>query len=62
MPWKFDPFVVDIVWVAPTNTATELADIDLGNTQESDLSIDMGERTNDSSNIDQGLRVFDGDF
>lgn len=62
MPWKFDPFIVDIVWVAPTNTATELADIDLGNTQESDLRIEMGDRTNDSSNIDQGLRVFDGDF
>lgn len=62
MPWKFDPFLVEIIWTAPGQTITELADITLGDKEESDIIVDMGERSNDSSDIDQGLRVFDGDI
>lgn len=59
MPWKFDPFLVDLVWVTPVQTITELADINFGEQMGGDLMIDAGDRTNDISNIDQGLRVFD---
>jgi hypothetical protein len=62
MPWKFDPFIVDIVWVPPTSTMNEPAIIDFGEKQDSDVLIDMGDRSNDSSIVDQGLRVFDGDI
>jgi hypothetical protein len=59
MPWKFDPFIADIVWIAPGETLTELADISFGDQEGGDLEIDMGDRTNDISDINQGDRVFD---
>jgi len=62
MPWKFDQFKAELVWTEPPKTFTELADIDMGNTQESDIQIDMGDRNVDSSHIDQGLRVYNGDI
>ena len=57
MPWKFDQFKAEIVWTEPPETFAELADIDMGTVQESDIQIDMGDRSIDSSQIDQGLRV-----
>jgi hypothetical protein len=62
MPWKFDQFKAELVWIEPPETLTELADIDMGSAQESDIQIDMGDRSIDSSQIDQGLRVYDGDI
>jgi hypothetical protein len=62
MPWKFDPFKIELVWAEPPETFTELADIDMGDTSSSDIRIDMGDRTVDDSQIDQGLRVYDGDI
>jgi hypothetical protein len=62
MSWRFDPFLVDIIWVPRGQPKTELADIIFGDATESDLEISMGERTNDTSDIDQGLRVYDGDI
>ncbi len=62
MPWKFDQFKAEIVWTEPPETFSELADIDMGDTLESDIQIDMGDRSIDSSQIDQGLRVYDGDI
>lgn len=59
MPWRFDPFLGDIIWVPAGQTITELADINFGDQEGGDLAIDTGDRTNDISNIDQGLRVFD---
>jgi hypothetical protein len=59
MPWRFDPFLVDLVWVPPVQTITELADINFGDQSGGDLTVDAGDRTNDISDIDQGLRVFD---
>lgn len=60
MAWKFDPFLVQLVWVPSANTQEEFANIDFGDSTESDIEISMGDRTNESSIIDQGLRVSDG--
>jgi hypothetical protein len=57
MSWKFDPFKAEIVWTESSETFSELSDIDMGNTHESDIQIDMGDRSMDSSQIDQGVRV-----
>jgi hypothetical protein len=59
MSWKFDPFIVDIVWITPIQTLSELAEINFGTQNNGDLEIDMGDRSNDISNIDQGLRIID---
>lgn len=59
MPWRFDPFIADIIWVPPIGTITELADISFGDQTGGDMQIDMGDRSNDISDIDQGLRVID---
>jgi hypothetical protein len=58
MPWKFDPFAIDLVWIPPAETITELSDVNFGEQEGGDLTVDTGERTNDISEIDQGLRVF----
>jgi hypothetical protein len=62
MSWRFDPFLVEIVWTPPGTLQTELADITFGDSLQSDIEVLMGERTNDTSDIDQGLRVFDGNI
>lgn len=59
MPWRFDPFLIDLVWMPPVQTITELANVNFGDQAGGDLTIDTGDRTNDISDIDQGLRVFD---
>lgn len=61
MPWKFDPFEEEIVWIAPTRITEDIGDIDMGNL-ESDISIDLGSREDSPSQIDQGMRVYDGDI
>ena len=61
MPWKFDAFEEDIVWVPGTIITENLGDIDMG-TLDSDLAIDLGLRDDSPSQIDQGLRVYDGDI
>lgn len=62
MAWKFDPFLVDIVWVVPSSDIIDGANINLGDSADSDLTIDTGSRENEGSVIDQGLRVIDGDI
>lgn len=55
MPWKFDQFAVDLVWVEeniPTGTV-DGASIDLS---EGSLELDMLEH-NDGGEIDNGERV-----
>lgn len=61
MPWKFDPFEEDIVWVAPVTITDDTGDIDMGYF-DSDLAIDLGSREDSPSQIDQGLRIYDGDI
>jgi hypothetical protein len=61
MPWKFDPFKVEIVWVQPVTITNDVGDIDMGDL-EADMVIDMGERDDSPSQIDQGMRVYDGDI
>jgi len=53
MSWKFDPKLLDIVFVVDV---TELSSgvIDLGT---GDLSIDTGLRENEGSTLDQGERI-----
>lgn len=62
MAWKFDPFLVDLVWFIPPSDYIDSANINLGDEVSSDLVIDTGSRENDGSQIDQGLRVIDGDI
>jgi hypothetical protein len=59
MPWKFDPFIADIVWLPSGEPLVEIADISFGDQEGGDLEIDMGDRSNEISDIDQGFRVFD---
>lgn len=59
MSWKFDPFIVEIVWTATSTEIIESGSMDLGSLG-SDLLVDTGDRSNDSSILDQGLRVVDG--
>lgn len=61
MPWKFDPFKVEIFWVQPVSITEEVGDIDMGDL-EADMIIDMGDRGDSPSQIDQGMRVYDGDI
>ena len=61
MPWKFDPFKVEIIWVQPVTITNDVGDIDMGDL-EADMVIDMGDRDDSPSQIDQGMRVYDGDF
>jgi hypothetical protein len=61
MPWKFDPFKVEIVWVQPVTVTDDVGDIDMGDL-EADMVIDMGDREDSPSQIDQGMRVYDGDI
>lgn len=62
MAWKFDPFLVDLVWFTPPSDYIDSANINLGSSADSDLLIDTGLRENEGSEIDQGLRVIDGDI
>ena len=64
MAWKFDPILIDIIWIANEETLTQVGTMSFGNvtsldpTQLSgDLYVDTGDRTNDNSILDQGLRV-----
>lgn len=61
MPWKFDPFNEELMWVASVLITEGVGDIDMG-TIDSDISIDLGSREDSPSQIDQGLRVIDGDI
>jgi len=61
MPWKFDPFKVDIIWVQPVSITDDVGDIDMGDL-DGDMVIDMGDREDTPSQIDQGMRVYDGDI
>jgi len=61
MPWKFDPFKIDIIWVQPTSITDDVGDIDMGDL-DGDMVIDMGDREDTPSQIDQGMRVYDGDI
>jgi hypothetical protein len=61
MPWKFDPFKVEIIWVQPVTITNDVGDIDMGDL-EADMVIDMGDRDDSPSQIDQGMRVYDGDI
>lgn len=59
MSWKFDPFIMDIIWVPSMPTLTDLANINFGDQIDGDMDIDLGDRSNNISDIDQGLRVID---
>jgi hypothetical protein len=59
MPWRFDPYSIDIVFIQSISEIVQSGEIDFGS-ELSDLSIDTGLRDNDSSVLDQGLRVIDG--
>ena len=61
MPWKFDPFNEELMWVASVLITEGVGDIDMGSI-DSDISIDLGSREDSPSQIDQGLRVIDGDI
>jgi hypothetical protein len=61
MPWKFDPFKVEIIWVQPVTISEDVGDIDMGDL-EADMVIDMGDRDDSPSQIDQGMRIYDGDI
>lgn len=61
MPWKFDPFNEELVWVASVLITEGIGDIDMGSV-DSDISIDLGNREDSPSQIDQGMRVYDGDI
>lgn len=61
MPWKFDPFNEEIIWVASVVITEGIGDIDMGSV-DSDISIDLGSREDSPSQIDQGMRVYDGDI
>ena len=61
MPWKFDPFNEELMWVASVVITEGVGDIDMGSI-DSDISIDLGSREDSPSQIDQGLRVIDGDI
>jgi hypothetical protein len=61
MPWKFDPFNEELMWVASVVITEGVGDINMG-TIDSDISIDLGSREDSPSQIDQGMRVIDGDF
>lgn len=62
MPWKFDPFEEEIVWVSSVLITEDVGDIDMGDLVEADLVIDLGSREDSPSQIDQGMRVYDGDI
>jgi hypothetical protein len=61
MPWKFDPFEEEIIWVSPVLITEDIGDIDMGDL-DADLVIDLGSRDDSPSQIDQGMRVYDGDI
>lgn len=61
MPWKFDPFNEELIWVASVLITEGVGDIDMGSI-DSDISIDLGSREDSPSQIDQGMRVVDGDI
>lgn len=61
MPWKFDPFNEELMWVASVVITEGIGDIDMGSV-DSDISIDLGSREDSPSQIDQGMRVYDGDI
>lgn len=62
MPWKFDPFEEEIVWVSSVLITEDVGDIDMGDLVEADMVIDLGSREDSPSQIDQGMRVYDGDI
>lgn len=62
MPWKFDPFEEEIVWVSSVLITEDVGDIDMGDLVEADMVIDLGSRDDSPSQIDQGMRVYDGDI
>lgn len=62
MPWKFDPFEEEIVWVASVLITEDVGDIDMGDLVQADMVIDLGSRDDSPSQIDQGMRVYDGDI
>jgi len=62
MAWKFDPFLVQLVWIPSANTQEEATVSNFGYYLDSDIELSLGDRTNTSSSIDKGLRVSDGDI
>ena len=62
MPWKFDPFEEEIIWVSSVLITDDVGDIDMGDVVEADMVIDLGNREDSPSQIDQGMRVYDGDI
>jgi len=62
MAWRFDPQIIDIVFVQNPDQIQVSGSIDFGEEITSDISIDTGDRTNDTSILDQGERVIDGNI
>ena len=62
MAWRFDPQIIDIVFVQNPDQIQVSGAIDFGQEGTSDISIDTGDRTNDTSILDQGERVIDGNI
>jgi hypothetical protein len=62
VPWKFDPFEEEIIWVSSVLITDDVGDIDMGDVVEADMVIDLGNREDSPSQIDQGMRVYDGDI
>lgn len=60
--WKFDPFAVDLVFVAGGAGQIVSGSLNFGEELFSDLSVDTGERDNENSEIDSGLRIIDGNI
>jgi hypothetical protein len=59
--WKFDPLLVDIVFVQSTTSGLGSGLINFGELLNDDLQLDAGERTLANSVIDGGDRL-DGDI
>jgi hypothetical protein len=59
--WKFDPLLVDIVFVQSTISGLGSGSINFGELLNDDLQLNAGDRTLASSIIDGGDRL-DGDI
>lgn len=60
--FKYDPILVDFVFVQTITERINDGAINFGDEVESDFAIDAGERNNDNSELDSGLRIIDGNI
>lgn len=60
--FKYDPILVEFVFVQTITQRINDGAINFGDEVESDFAIDAGERNNDNSELDSGLRIIDGNI